>query len=137
MQTISLNKTAIGLQHLAKNVSALFSAGLPVIRFEEKKEKYFWARPEQICFVVSADHYVKALISYGKQKKWMSRHCTIKDLLGILPGGDFIRLNKFYLLNRSHFAGINEADKILFIDDNFPVPVPHCISKYMLDAVKK
>jgi DNA-binding LytR/AlgR family response regulator len=137
MQTISLNNTSIGLHHSAKNVSALFTASLPVIRFEEKKEQYFWAEPDQICFVGSADHYVKALINNGKQKKWMSRHCTIKDLLGILPTGDFIRLNKFYLLNRNHFAGINEAEKILFVDDNFAIPVPHCISKYVLNSVKK
>ncbi|CAN5202003.1 hypothetical protein BH11BAC5_BH11BAC5_39830 [soil metagenome] len=119
------------------NATALFTASLPAIRFEEKKEKYYWAQPDQIYFVVSADHYVKALISNGKQKKWMSRHCTIKALLGILPPGTFIRLNKFYLLNRNHFSGINETEKILFIDDNFPIPVPHCISKYVLDAVKK
>jgi DNA-binding LytR/AlgR family response regulator len=136
MQAIPFNGSK-AIELSLPNATPLFAASLPVIRFEEKKEKYFWAQPDQIYFVVSADHYVKALISNGKQKKWMSRHCTIKGLLGILPPGNFIRLNKFYLLNRNHFTGIDEAEKILFIDDNFPIPVPHSISKYVLDAVKK
>src|SRR5258706_16275913 len=70
-----------------------------LIRFEEKRERYIWAHPDEIIFVISADHYVKSLIKCGKQMKWMSRHSTIKELLAILSADNFIRLNKFYLLN--------------------------------------
>lgn len=108
-----------------------------LIRFEEKKEQFIWAHPDEIIFVKSADHYVKALISCGKQKKWMSRHCTIKDLLASLPSGNFIRLNKFYLLNRNHFLRFSETGKVLFFDGDFSVPVSHGISRYILDLFKK
>lgn len=113
------------------------TAGTELIRFEGKKECYFWAHPDEIFFVKSADHYVKSLIKCGKQKRWVNRHCTIKDLLVILPTGNFIRLNKFYLLNRNHFSRINENQKILYLDDDFTIPISHHISRYLLDLLKK
>lgn len=94
-----------------------------LIRFEEKKEHHIWAHSDEIIFVNSADHYVKALIKCGAQNKWMTRHCTIKELLATLPQDRFIRLNKFYLLNRNYFLGINENEKMLYLDDGFSVPV--------------
>lgn len=108
-----------------------------LIRFEEKKERYIWAHPDEIIFVISADHYVKSLIKCGAENKWMTRHCTIKELLCILPPENFIRLNKFYLLNRNYFLRINENEKMLYLDDDFSVPVPHRISRFMLDMIKK
>ncbi len=106
------------------------------IRFEEKKERYTWAHPDDICFVKSADHYVKSLIKCGTQNKWMSRHCTLKELLAILPPANFIRLNKFYLLNRNHFSHINENEKILYFNDDFSIPIPHRISPYLRHLLK-
>jgi DNA-binding LytR/AlgR family response regulator len=111
--------------------------GTELIRFEEKKGIYIWVQPEQILFVKSDDHYVKSLIQHGPQKKWMSRHCTIKELLGTLSHGDFIRLNKFYLLNRNRFTHINENEKTLYVDNDFSIPVPHRISRYVLDLLKR
>jgi DNA-binding LytR/AlgR family response regulator len=105
-----------------------------LIRFEENKQ-FFWANPEEIIFVKSADHYVKSLIKCGNKKIWMIRHCTLKELLAQLPASQFIRLNKFYLLNRLHFLHIDQKEKILFVSDNFPVPVPHRISRYVLDVL--
>jgi DNA-binding LytR/AlgR family response regulator len=102
------------------------------IRFEEKKERYIWAHPNEICFVISADHYVKSLIKCGNQKKWMTRHSTLKELFDILPADNFIRLNKFYLINQNYFSRVNESEKILYLNDNFPIPVPHRISPYVL-----
>jgi DNA-binding LytR/AlgR family response regulator len=106
-----------------------------VIRFEEKKEHFVWAHPDEIIFVISADHYVKSLIKCGKQNRWMIRHCTIKELLAILSSNNFIRLNKFYLLNRNHFACINESEKTLYLDDDSSISVPHRISRYVLDLL--
>lgn len=108
-----------------------------LIRFEEKRECHVWIHPDEIMFVVSADHYVKSLIQCGRQIKWMNRHCTIKELLATLPSGDFIRLNKFYLLNRNHFSGINEKEKMLYLSGDFSIPVPHRISKFIFDMLKK
>lgn len=106
------------------------------IRFEEKKERYVWALPAEICFVKSADHYIKSLVQCGSERKWMSRHCTIKDLLNLLPEDNFIRLNKFYLLNRNHFSCIVEKEKILYLTDDFSIPIPHRISPYLRHLLK-
>ncbi|MEO8567960.1 MAG: LytTR family DNA-binding domain-containing protein [Ginsengibacter sp.] len=107
-----------------------------LIRFEEKKERYLWIHPDDICFVKSADHYVKSLIKDGDQKKWMCRHCTLKELLFILPDDNFVRLNKFYILNRNHFSHINENEKLLYFNNNFSVPIPHRISPYLRHLLK-
>ena len=125
-----IEKTAIIEPELKVVTTAL-------IRFEEKREHFVWVHPDEIMFVVSADHYVKALIKCGTQNKWMTRHCTIKELLAILPAGNFIRLNKFYLLNRNHFFGFNEKEKKLYLEDDFSVPVSHRISRFILDTIKK
>lgn len=106
-----------------------------LIRFEERKERYIWALPDEICFVKSADHYVKSLIQYGGQKKWMTRHSTLKGLLDILPRDNFIRLNKFYLLNRNHFSNINESEMLLYLNDDFSIPILHRISPYILRLI--
>lgn len=107
-----------------------------LIRFEEKKERTVWVLPHEICFVKSADHYVKSLIQCSREKKWMSRHCTLKELLTMLPQENFIRLNKFYLLNVNYFSRINECEKILFLTDNFSIPIPHRISPYLRHLLK-
>jgi Response regulator of the LytR/AlgR family len=106
-----------------------------LIRFEEKKEKWVWVHPADICFVKSADHYVKTLAICGKEKKWLIRHCTLKELLVKLPAGLFIRLNKFYLVNHEHFSHINEKEKVLYFNDNSFAPVPHRVSPYILDLL--
>ena len=108
-----------------------------LIRFEEKKERYVWTHPEEIIFVKSADHYVKSLINCGRQKKWMIRHCTLKELFVALSSANFIRLNKFYLINRKHFSHINENEKTLYLADDTCIPVPHRISRYVIDSLKK
>ena len=88
--------------------TGLAAAGTGFIRFEERKDRYIWADPDEIIFVKSADHYVKSLVQCGREKKWMTRHSTLKELLDILPGDNFIRLNKFYLLNVNYFSHFNE-----------------------------
>ncbi len=102
-----------------------------LIRFEEKKEQYIWTKPEEIIFVKSADHYVKSLVKYGAEKKWVSRHSTLKDLFVLLPQDIFIRLNRFYLLNRNYFSHFNENGKKLYLTDDFCIPIPHRISPYL------
>ena len=118
------------------NKADLTPTQIEFIRFEERKEKYIWAPPDEICFVKSADHYVKSLIKCGKEKKWMSRHCTLKELLLLLPDDNFIRLNKFYLLNKDHFSHIDENEKLLYIKDNFSISIPHLISPYFRHLLK-
>ena len=107
-----------------------------LIRFEEKKERYIWALPDEICFVKSADHYVKSLIQCGNQKKWMTRHSTLKGLIDILPQDNFIRLNRFYLLNRNHFSNINESENLLYLNDDFSIHILHRISPYIRHLLK-
>jgi len=120
----------------ANAASKVGKAGIELIRFEEKKDVYIWVQPEDILFIKSADHYVKSLIQSGTQKKWTIRHCTIKDMVTILTCGHFIRLNKFYVLNCDHFSCINENERILYLDDDFSIPVPHRISRYVIDLIK-
>ena len=108
-----------------------------LIRFEQKKEKYLWACPDEIIFVKSADHYVRSLIINETKKIWVSRHSTIKKLLSILPSQHFIRLNKFYLLNLNYFSHLDESKKLIYFTDNFSVPIPHRISRFILDLIKK
>lgn len=116
--------------------SNVVKAGTELIRFEEKRKSYTWVQPEKILFVKSADHYVKSLIQHGTQKKWMIRHCTIKDLLTILTHDHFVRLNKFYMINRNHFSYIDENKKMLYLDDGFPIPISHRISRFIIDMLK-
>jgi DNA-binding LytR/AlgR family response regulator len=106
-----------------------------LIRFEGQKKDYLWVQPGDILFIKSADHYVKALIQQGTQKKWTMRHCTIKDLTSILSDNDFIRLNKFYMINRTRFSHIDETNKILFLDDGFSVPISHRISRFIINLL--
>ncbi len=113
----------------------IVSSELEFIRFEEKKDQYTLVHCDEIYFVKSADHYVKSLIRCGNQLKWMSRHSTLKELLDILPNG-FIRLNKFYLLNRNHFSHINEKEKLLYFNNDFAIPIPHRISPYLRHLLK-
>lgn len=112
-------------------------ADLQLIRFEWKREWYEWVKPDDICFVISADHYVKALINCENKPKWMSRHCTIKELIAILSMSNFIRLNRFYLLNCNYFTHLDERKKILFLKNGFFIPVPHRIPPYILLTFKK
>ena len=107
-----------------------------LIRFEEKKDHCIWVSPDEIVFVVSADHYVKSLIKCRDQLKWVSRHCTIKQLLATLSKDNFIRLNKFYLLNQNYFSHIDEHKKILYLCNNFSIPILHRISPYISDILK-
>ena len=107
------------------------SKGTILIRFEEKKDKYVWVDADEICFVISADHYIKALIKTASKKKWMCRHCTLKELLNILPSDNFIRLNKFYVLNLNHFSHIDENNTLLYFNDDISIPIPHRISPYL------
>src|SRR5215467_13368162 len=95
------------------------------IRFEERREKFIWAQPCEIYFVKSADHYVRSLIKQEKEKKWMSRHSTLKELLALLPVKSFIRLNKFYLLNLDHFSHIDHTARVLYFNDNSFITIPH------------
>jgi len=137
-----IEKKAPAIPYTETNVSTTtngFStvASSELIRFEEKKETYNWVEPEKILFVKSADHYVKSLIQHGDQKKWMIRHCTIKDLLAILSYDHFVRLNRFYILNTDHFSYLNEREKTIYLDDDFSIPVPHRISRYILELLKK
>ena len=135
-----IEKKPSSIHHGEKNVSTtnFFSApGSALIRFEEKKETYTWVDPEKILFVKSADHYVRSLIQQGDEKKWMIRHCTIKDLLTVLAYDHFVRLNRFYILNTNHFSWLDEIEKTIYLDDQFSIPVPHRISRYILELLKK
>ena len=113
------------------------SKGEELLRFEERRGVYLWVKPEDILFVKSADHYVKSVVQHGSQKKWAIRHGTLKGLLSILTHDHFVRLNKFYMLNLNHFLRTNENQNRIYFDEEFFVAVPHRISPYVLELLKK
>lgn len=121
---------------IISNTKDMLVTNTEFIRFEEKKEKYTWAHPDEIYFVISADHYVKTLINCDNNLKWMSRHSTIKEMLTILPVKNFIRLNKFYLLNLNCFSHINECEKLLYFTNGFSITIPHRISPFLRHLLK-
>jgi DNA-binding LytR/AlgR family response regulator len=107
------------------------TAHTSLIRFEERREKFFWVQPGEIYFVKSADHYVKTLIKQGSDVKWMSRHSTLKELFALLPVKNFIRLNKFYLLNLDHFSHIDLTKRVLYFSDDSSTTIQHRISPFL------
>jgi DNA-binding LytR/AlgR family response regulator len=119
------------------NSLRVITTGEELIRFEEKRGVYIWVKPEDILFVKTADHYVKTLIQQGNQKKWAIRHGTLKDLLTLLTHDHFVRLNKFYLLNPKHFLRSSENQRGIYLQDDFFIAVPHRISPYVLELLKK
>ncbi len=106
------------------------------IRFEEKKQEYTWAHADEIIFGISADHYVKTLINCEEKMKWMTRHCTLKELMNLLPPHNFVRLNKFYLLNLNYFSHINECQKLLYLIGGYSIAIPHRISPFLSHLLK-
>jgi DNA-binding LytR/AlgR family response regulator len=110
-------------------------SGKALIRFDEGRESWLWVQPESILFIKSADHYVKTLIQYEEQKKWTLRHSTLKDLLPLLNSNYFIRLNRFYIVNRSRFSHVDHREKTLFFKDGFFIAVSHPISPFILDSL--
>ncbi|HVX25793.1 MAG TPA: LytTR family transcriptional regulator DNA-binding domain-containing protein [Parafilimonas sp.] len=108
-----------------------------LIRFELKRYSYIWVSANDIVFVISADHYIKSLVKINNQTKWMIKHCTIKELLVLLPHENFIRLNKFYLLNCNYFSTINHSEKIIHLTCGISIPVPHRISRFIIDMIKR
>jgi DNA-binding LytR/AlgR family response regulator len=106
------------------------------IRFEEKKQEYTWAHADEIIFGISADHYVKTLINCGEKMKWMTRHCTLKELMNLLPAQNFVRLNKFYLLNLNYFSHIDECHKLLYLIGGYSIAIPHRISPFLSHLLK-
>ncbi len=118
------------------NTTGIFATPMEFIRFEENEKKYTWAHADEIYFVTSADHYVKTLINCGENMKWMTRHSTLKELFTILPVENFIRLNKFYLLNLSYLSHINESEKLLYFKNGFSIAIPHRISPFLRHLLK-
>lgn len=107
-----------------------------LIRFQEKKERYYWAQPDDIIFVKSANHYVRSLVQCRTQKKWMNRYCTVKEILTMLPTDSFIRINRFYIINRKYFSHIDENEKLLYLDNGFSISIPHRISPFILHLLR-
>ena len=118
------------------NINGTWPNSVEFIRFEEKREKYTWVHPDEIYFAISSDHYVKTLINCGSKFKWMNRHSTLKELLHVLPGENFIRLNKFYILNLNYFSHINEDKRLLYFIDEQSIPIPHRISPFICRLLK-
>jgi len=110
-------------------------SGTALLRFEEARESWLWVQPESILFIKSSDHYVKTLVQHGDQKKWTIRHSTMKDLLPLLNNRFFIRLNRFYIVNRNQFSHVDQREKTLFFKDGFSIMVSHNISPFVLDGL--
>jgi DNA-binding LytR/AlgR family response regulator len=111
-----------------------FENGL--IRFEVKKESFIWVHPDQIMFVKSANHYVNALVQNGSDKKWVTRHSTLKELLVSRSMSNFIRLNRFYVVNKKYFSHIDFRKKLLFLIGGTSIPVIHRISSFIIETLK-
>ena len=111
-------------------------SNLQRIRFTDNKESIVWVGPENILFAKSADHYIKALVDIGGEKKWMIRHSTLKDLLGLITNSDFIRLNKFYIINKNHLSRIDKNSRILHLKDGFTISISHPVSSYVISILR-
>ena len=61
---------------------------------------------------------------------------SFKDMLAILPVKNFIRLNKFYLLNLNYFSHIDEGEKLLYFTNGFTIDIPHRISPFLRRLLK-
>jgi DNA-binding LytR/AlgR family response regulator len=75
-------------------------------------------------------------VESGGEKKWMIRHSTLKELLSILTQKYFIRLNKFYVINRKEFSHFDEKGKMLYLLDGFSIAVSHRVAKYMVYSLR-
>jgi DNA-binding LytR/AlgR family response regulator len=106
------------------------------LRFESGSHSFVWVNSENIHFIQSADHYVKAFVQEGLNKKWMVRHSTLKEILKILPKEDFIRLNRFYLLNKKYFSHFDFQKSLLFLVDGTSIRLSHRISSFIIDSMK-
>ena len=106
------------------------------IRFEIINGSICWVPPEEIMFIVSADHYVKSLIRSGSHIKWTIRHSTIKDILALLPTRHFIRLNRFYVLNLNQFSHFDDTGKTIYLQNNISIPVDHRISPFIIGSLR-
>ncbi len=125
------------IPHLIENHPLRVSdAETVLIRFEVRKESFIWVHPDQILFVKSANHYVSALVQNGSDKKWVTRHSTLKEFLVSLTIGNFIRLNRFYAVNRKHFSHIDFHKKLLFLMGGTSIPVIHRISTFIIETMK-
>lgn len=132
LQLHKANKTVIALPGNTNS----WSEAIAFIRFEEKREKYIWVHPDEIYFVISSDHYVKALVKCDDKLKWITRHSTLKEMLDILPNENFIRLNKFYILNLNYFSDFNLDKKVLHFLGEYSLAVNHRISPFICRLLK-
>jgi DNA-binding LytR/AlgR family response regulator len=110
--------------------------GSGLIRFELRKESFIWVHHDQIMFFRSADHYINALVQNGSDRKWIIHHSTLKEFLELLAMGNFIRLNRFYVVNRKHFSHIDFHKKLLFLVDGSSIPVTHRISSFIVETLR-
>ena len=108
-----------------------------LIRFAINKELFIWIQPEEILFIQSADHYVKTLVQHENRKKWTIRHSTLKEILPLLGNYNFIRLNKFYVINKNCVSHIDEGVKTIYLEDGFPIPLIHRISPFILNMFRR
>ena len=107
-----------------------------LIRFSLRRELFIWADPDEILFIKSADHYVKTLLLHNSVKTWAIRHSTLKELFLLLEGDHFIRLNKFYVINKRWVSYIEETEKIIYLQDGFPIYCEHSISPFILSIFR-
>jgi DNA-binding LytR/AlgR family response regulator len=108
-----------------------------LVRFDVGTKSFAWVHYDEIRFVKSADHYVNALVQQGQDLKWMIRHSTLKELLNLLSMDNFIRLNKFYVINNKYFSHIDFHKKLLFLIDGTSIPVTHRISPFIIKPVRE
>jgi DNA-binding LytR/AlgR family response regulator len=87
-------------------------------------------------FFRSAEHYINALVQNGSDRKWIIHHSTLKELLELLVMGNFIRLNRFYVVNRKNFSHIDSYKKLLFLVDGSSIPVTHRISSFIVESLR-
>ncbi len=85
---------------------------------EEKKSKYIWVHYDNILFANTFEDKIQAVIQYESKKIWGIGHCSMKDLIKHLPDQKFLRVGKFYMINRQHFdAAYDEERNSLAFDD--------------------
>jgi DNA-binding LytR/AlgR family response regulator len=108
-----------------------------MLKFSVKRESFIWVDPDKILFIKSADHYVKTLLLHENSRKWTTRHSTLKEILAELMTDQFIRLNKFYVINKKYVSHIDEVAKVIYLQDGFPVLFEHRISPFILSMFRQ
>jgi len=98
-----------------------------LLRLEKKDRNHVWIKIDDILFAESNDHYVNILVLENNEVVNMTRHTSLDALTKLVGNTKFIRVNRFYLLNRNHIKEYREEEKLLLLSGNYSLKLKHSI----------